>query len=469
MIRKLLLALLILPYLNSFSQNWEIIQPTKNYFFTLDSNQSNQVALDDFAGFKVDSSYSSTGDSIYLLSKKLRPINTLNACDTLVETYFGTQFIKKPNSTTLLNLNNDSIYFPKIHSQLNDWILYRYSNGEYIKAHIFHADTIRFKQNIDSLIWIRLTKHDTSHARIGTMDDTISLLKNNGWYKTLNWTHYPDSLKTFSYNRSEFELMTKGEVYNFNIGDEFHLTINEYNDPPDFMNIKILQKNISGDSVTYVRDIKDETNIYDGSIWPPIRTSYSHYTDTITYTDINQMVGGLPEAFGPNNRFVLTKNVFTSNGSDRFGYTLEEGYNFFANQYCAASAITERTFIKGCGSLDYTYSNSSNLNIHEQLMYYKKGTHRWGTPHIITGLASNKQAADALKIFPNPAQRQIQIESPKPLKSLRLHEMNGRLIKSVSLQQKNALDISDLRVGFYFIEIKQADGKIFKDKLIINR
>lgn len=468
--RKLLLALLLFPCLNSFSQNWEVVQPANNYFFTLDSNQTNQVAFDEFAGFEVDSSYSIAGDSIYLLSKKLRPLNTLNACDTLVETYFGTTVIKQPNSTFLLNLNNDSIHFPKIHIQLNDWVLYQFSNGEYINAHIFHADTVSFKQNLDSIIWIRLTKHDTSHARIGTMDDTISILKNNGWYKTLNWTHFPDSSKTYTYHRSEFELMTKYDVYNFNPGDEFHLTIREYNDPPDFMNIKILQRNVRGDSVTYVRDIKDETNIYDGSIWPPVRTSYSHYTDTITYSNINQLMGGLPEAFGPNSRFVLTRNVFTTNGSDRFGYTLEEGYNFFANQYCAASAVTETTVIKGCGSLDYSYSNGSSFYIHEQLMYYKKGTHTWGTPHLITGIKSNVQSShNNYKVYPNPAQRKIRIESSTPLKSARFYDMSGRLIKNVSIQQKNALDVSGLSVGLYFIEIEQADGKIFKDKLIINR
>jgi|GEM_PF-1607604 len=474
---KLLLTIILLVTSNYiFSQNWSIVRLNTNYFFDLDSSQNIQGVLEEFSGFKVDSTYIIGGDTFYIHSKKLSPNPSgFIPCDTLVESSFGVMTIKNSNSTKVININNDTFYFPKLNSHANNWKLIEFPNGQFISAQVFNSDTITFKNNLDSIIRVRLTKRDSSNAMIGSIDDTISILKSTGWFQTLNWTYYLDTSKALHYTRSSFELMRKSEIYDFDVNDEFHISINENNGPIDYLNIKILSKNIQGDSVTYTREIDRESNIYDGSIWPPIRTSYNHYTDTVTYSNINQLIGGLPQAFSSDSTYTHSLHNMTSNQTNRYGYTLSKpDYHYqFENKYCYSSSSTERTFMKGCGSVDYKSDNvngSPNFTL-EQLIYYKKGSQTWGNPHIITNIPINRNSKSQFKVYPNPAKNKIQIELINPTEYARIFDLNGRLLKYIQFPQSPnlSIDISDIDIGLYIIELKLSNGKTLNKKLIINR
>lgn len=67
---------------------------------------------------------------------------------------------------------------------------------------------------------------------------------------------------------------------------------------------------------------------------------------------------------------------------------------------------------------------------------------------------------DTIKVFPNPADKQISIESNKaPLEQLVIYDLNGRIVKKLNPRNKRVqIDISELAAGEYLIKIRSSEG-----------
>jgi len=64
-----------------------------------------------------------------------------------------------------------------------------------------------------------------------------------------------------------------------------------------------------------------------------------------------------------------------------------------------------------------------------------------------------------VKIYPNPARNVINITSDKPVKSIEIYDVLGRLIKT---DTKNNINVSELSKGNYFIKIKTGDQELIE-------
>lgn len=64
----------------------------------------------------------------------------------------------------------------------------------------------------------------------------------------------------------------------------------------------------------------------------------------------------------------------------------------------------------------------------------------------------NLEVSNDLKIYPNPANEFIEIESYNPIEKVELISVNGRLLKSFKTNFER-LNISNVKPGFYFLRI----------------
>ena len=60
----------------------------------------------------------------------------------------------------------------------------------------------------------------------------------------------------------------------------------------------------------------------------------------------------------------------------------------------------------------------------------------------------------AFRMFPNPAQDQLWIKSPKRIESVLIYDMKGQLVLESSQNLENAIDISQLASGVYTVHLK---------------
>ncbi len=67
-------------------------------------------------------------------------------------------------------------------------------------------------------------------------------------------------------------------------------------------------------------------------------------------------------------------------------------------------------------------------------------------------------------VFPNPASTTFQIQDQN-LKEISLYDNFGRLVKEF-LKPSITYDISELRSGIYYVQIKDVSGNLFKEKLV---
>jgi len=78
-------------------------------------------------------------------------------------------------------------------------------------------------------------------------------------------------------------------------------------------------------------------------------------------------------------------------------------------------------------------------------------------------LSTTGFSTESVRVYPNPASSFVQIQSEKPLKSIELYDIQGRLLESKSVNGKEAvLDISQKQTGVYFIKIASDHGTVLE-------
>jgi hypothetical protein len=63
-----------------------------------------------------------------------------------------------------------------------------------------------------------------------------------------------------------------------------------------------------------------------------------------------------------------------------------------------------------------------------------------------------------LGLYPNPAADLIQITSPVPLSKAVIYNTAGTKMKEIELHDKNTIQIGELGIGIYYIEVHSDEG-----------
>ncbi len=378
----------------------------------------------------------------------------------------------------------------------NSWVFYNYPAGNYLEAIVSGIDTMTFLGITDSVKTISLqTKNSGGIPTAGDFNNKqIWLSQNHGLLKTFSYRNFPTD--TTEYNISGIQGNSQGyqhlsvqEIFDFDIGDEFHYRNRTSWSAPysynEWLTRTVLNKSISanGDTLKYLYD-----NTYYSENWSfgNVTTYFQH--DTIEYPYVifsqNEVLNGLPEevlpgiaGWSPAPAYGYSIPFHDTNYFSRNRIFSENFYEYDSSCACfmwpvGNGIFPQRIYASGLGEI-YETDPTGNVR-YDSLVYYKKGNEIWGTPlnwSVILGVENSPESNYGIKAYPNPAQEKFYIELENPHDkhlSLELFTPEGNLVYQTNLSGiLNEIPCSHLNSGIYFYRVTYPDGITFVNKIAV--
>src|SRR3972149_4068812 len=421
--KKNLLLLFALLSCVMAAQNYSPINSSRDAWFEYNSWNGLRILP-----VRIDSVRITGNDTSYYNYKLFDFNNPFGNCINRKDTnFFMDKMVVQPNGNHLFfNQNNDTILLQPFSNLNNTWVLYRYSNGDYIEAGVSSVVQQLIFSITDSVKIITLQAKDISNNPIANIFNgkEIRIGKNNGithFYSTL---YFPAD--TFSFNligksnpQEGITNLTIPQIYEWNIGDEFQYS-GGYNQMIsgvmyDYEQFIILTKTISlnNDTIVYTKDHIYYSKTYQ---FVPVLDSFMIYVhDTITQT----VIFSAPDPLNYysyesiENINTIYGYLFQFRNNQHFGRmkkTLDPAFVYSTFDSCINRVVgwcifALFTYAEGIG-LASQVDDSSNTCYNNYLVYYKKGSEMWGTPldwYDITSLNSDNEQNYALTIYPNPS------------------------------------------------------------------
>ena len=407
--------------------------------------------------------------------------------------------------------NNLSLTYTHIHETMliksragigDSWTFYSNDTvGIYAIAEVTGIDTMSFLEVTDSVKFISVYRASDNELLF-----TLKLSKNYGLIRILNFRDffpegfypfntYDDRYETYELsgmegNGSGVHKLTRGEVYDFNVGDEFDVFAEEDDDQGNllafiyYINI-ILDKSFSSDqdTVYYTIDSLSWALTYEGTI-------ISHDTIERKYFNLQQEL--------PDDQYLpFETRYYDDNDVSYFSmysfynerihiydqweyYTSQEDdscfYSIFLLNGSRTPALVLTESINGCGSYYTELTPDGNFCVYcSLLMYYCKGEEEWGDPlDPPVGIEENKDIAHLLRLYPNPANDIINVSSNPSKSSIqnnyKLINSAGSVVREFSTGESEfKIDLEELPSGLYLLIATTGEGWALHEKVIISR
>lgn len=499
---RLFILFLFFPVL-SIAQNYETIRSGSSAAYLYKSGNDSVYTyyipeLDSqYLNFTVYKNYFSADDDIptYLDSSQAWIIT-----DTA---WIGHRMIKMNNGDEIyINNQGDSIFFP-LNIVLNDtWILYSYSNGNYIQAtYSALLPKLIFGQT-DSIRIISLQVYNNLHQQISHPINAFSfeISKLHGFYKLLNLRHFPTKhnpyvLESEDGTNQPLYNLTAATIFKYDVGDLFQYikresTLNGTSE--SYIQLKVLNKRISsaGDSIIYL--IEDSTFYVSNGIsgpssgyWTgfdsivvkehsfrdPWNSSFLYAPDSIAYhlTDpqLGYVITGIQQKIADHN-FRVRKEVYgfcfpSSGPASEVTLCGQVG-----SIHCSYQG---NSYLEGVGLERYLFrSNNSWQGCFKYLNHYQKLNAVWGNPFRFGNIPVNtpELSNETTLIFPNPAQDNIRIKDlPKNWRSIHLTDCTGKIILDIPGTPENeiVIQLESVSSGMYILTL-QTDKRNYHHRLI---
>lgn len=239
---------------------------------------------------------------------------------------------------------------------------------------------------------------------------------------------------------------TRGEIYDYEVGDIFHFEEDEfwtYGWLDRVINIEIIEKSVSSnfDTITYKKFVETYTTTTGGG--PQGYDSFYEYRVVVN----------------PDLLFIVDSVYYSNNYNARKISYIDDSYGLVDIYY---------RYVDGCGLANYLFRdmNGPPYEFGTAMVYFKKGDEEWGTPNPIVGIHDLNDAKKSIKIFPNPARDIIHLSATDfIIAEVHIYDHLGRLVQLVSNNFKT-IDISAFQSGLYVVEVMW-DGHRIRKKLIV--
>ncbi|MBU4537211.1 MAG: T9SS type A sorting domain-containing protein [Weeksellaceae bacterium] len=117
------------------------------------------------------------------------------------------------------------------------------------------------------------------------------------------------------------------------------------------------------------------------------------------------------------------------------------------------------------GPLDIFYAKGDNTLT---LSYHGAGNRGYATLNMTAALATGEEnLAGRIQFYPNPSTGMVYFKNSGKIKNLSIFDSTGRLMKTPELKN-DAIDLTRLKAGVYYIETESKDGTKTQEKLIKN-
>ena len=492
-----ILAYLIYPK-HVISQNYAAVRTNASYFFK-------DAEGTEIIGIRIDS-VKMMGNDTYYYNFTQPQYQDTGCWNMRGSSWLGNEIVEKPDGSfnfvvyPLIPGDSNAVFMINTLALPGDfWTFYTYhESGSYIEATLDEVSYLPVIDIYDSVKMISLKLKDLSGQVIPDPlnDQTILLSKDHGLIRLPQFDAFP-------YFPRYFELVGKtspdmgiviptyDEIFDYNIGDEFHTIFSEFS--YDYVNTTISTVRIvtakevyaGTDSTKYTYD--ESKSVYknyfnNDSIY--ISNTSGEVTEVIrsNIMDMEGLVAMPDEA------------VIVSNSSPPMAYTSQmELYNgraekriedsstgFWLINDCWSPVIFDgcpipKSYITGLGGPYYSCYDFVMYRIANELVYYKKGTEANGTPMncdslMRVGVLESSAAGCPVTLSPNPAKNLLFIRTQPVFRlpaEFVIMDLSGRLLKtSVIDRPEVSYDISFLPSGVYLLTLRSSKGERYQMKLI---
>jgi len=267
-------------------------------------------------------------------------------------------------------------------------------------------------------------------------------------------------------------ILTIGQVYDFNIDDEFqycHYDNEFYYHFPNATRCKVIDKYYSdlNDTVFYLCHFNNYRSKYNPVPYPHMDYFLESYTDTLYYTNLDTLINAQFQNWPIDTSAERPTDTlyYSSQMCNRlvYKYTRYTGSAFEGCSY-------EYEFGQGLGMVEAVYQCPAGPegDFENYLTYYKKGSIECGTyDSTAMSIMESVNPNDRIVIYPNPASTEIHIKV-RFSKSNRISIFNttGNMILSSAVYKNNVtIDISLIPDGLYFILVEN-DSRNYYSKFI---
>lgn len=253
------------------------------------------------------------------------------------------------------------------------------------------------------------------------------------------------------------DLMTIREVFDFEIGDVFHLRGESDSEPPNADRITITGKYYSylEDTLFYIR--------YHDSYYTTIEPLEYHFwtkTDTVFFTYLDSTLTHY-------NQFEYFD--FDSYYSNLFCDSLINTFETIVFDPSSPSDRLKQNFGRGLGiTKNFKYNGiGQTTDYNKFLFYYKKSSGSCGNPDTTVSIGDVLLTGKNIEIFPIPTKRYLTIRSLNPnmvFKTIQLFDFSGREIQIYL--DGNQIDLGQLPEGIYVIRLALDNGQTIMRKII---
>ena len=249
-------------------------------------------------------------------------------------------------------------------------------------------------------------------------------------------------LSNFTYSQ---EFPTRGEVYDYDIGDVFHIKEEDYYENGgvvELSNIEVIDKtfSINGDAVYYQYFVR-------------------RYVSSSESPD-------------PYIEEVIENDFYTALDIEFIGETVFEDPNMYngrrtvSGSYIIGYEYVEYKFSVGCGKtyFEFDYNDPDEWSEYTiQVLYFKKGDEEWGQEQIIVGL-NEIETLNRLLVFPNPVSDNLNIKNANPSSKenkIKIFNSIGKLVIYEEVSSTNMqVNVRGLPNGLYFINQIDESGQV---------
>ncbi len=382
----------------------------------------------------------------------------------------------------------------------DSWTFYRDTSHTWYIAKVVSTDTMTVLSALDSVKKISITAYTASgiDSTNPLRDFTIILSKNHGFCQVFDlYTfpyHRPDTTYYFGFDffmdrvsldyqyinetsgsfptssNAEFKLVTfiipnDTQMYHWDSGDYFDCTLNDYVFLPKPSHTTVIEKSISGSSISYYlmgTHLKADGGISTPIVSPVIDDSGRYSCGSFRYSVIP--IGIITEGIlGVGlDKFVFYFPDDTTYCSNAPAY-ITVAYDFPIPYYL--EIIKYKT---GIGRVHADiYGSDYGAYVGDLIYYYHNGS-RCGTtgPNTITNIGHPK---NEVIIYPNPASTSIEIDSKLHTPySISMQNLLGQTyVNLVSSKETETIDISNIPAGIYMLVLCDGEGQRVTRKVVV--
>jgi hypothetical protein len=503
--KHFLLLFFTLITVSSFGQNYKVFNDSESGYYEYETNEGlwSVYPMGDEIYFSAsaDSSVMVGNDKIIYHRNVIRGVyhslsNCLLARDSSL---FGNQTIEKSNGDYLFfTINNDTVLVKSQASVGTTWQFGKLENNTLIvEANVLSIQSKPIFNVVDNVKMISLTVKDNLGNTVSHSlnNETIELSENYGILKSPNFLYFGTDtagleMVGHSALNGDFRDIKWADIYNFEVGDIFHVLYN-WTPAPDvetsiFYKRTVTDKQLTSDAVIYSITerriaINDNLGVIDTSNTTLNKTEtypLTHPSDDIafqsSYLFYENTGWGMSDSYSLDHYRYGFYNMDNQLINNRIVKTAVYNYALYTRyDTCSpisTAALNEEEYIEGAGG---PYDKGWGVGGSSyRLKYYKKGSETWGTPYNFDLLSNTKEVISAIQpiqITPNPATHQATIEMEEAMRNgyLTVFDMTGKVVYEASLSNENTVDLSvrDWMSGVYLIRIV-GEERVWSGKLV---